>query len=243
MPLSFEQAVKLQDTYRPRDAETVRQLETILLAPFVGPTAVGKNYLMTQLAASRNYHQVGNLMTRELRADDPPNVEHRDEGQMLADIEHAKLVQYAAHIGSRAIYGTTIASYAPDRINVKDIFAHSIDGFMAYGFKAVRPVCVLVPAREWEPRLDERFKSLTPEQRAARLDEAEQSIQWILNGSAEVRRVMVISDEYRPSEAVQRIQAFVEEDIDTPPEQIHFDTAESMIELLPKLRKKYDEKG
>jgi len=239
MPLTFEDAINLQDSYQPTDKEVKRQLKTVLLAPIVGPTAVGKNHLMAILAEKYGYYQAGNVVSRELRQNDPPNVHHRDESDLLKDIENGEVIQFAAFLGNRAIYATVLESYQLGQINTKDIYAHSIESFTEYGFGDVRPVGVVVTPNEWEPRLDKRFSNMDREQRASRLDEAAESIQWILEGSPHIPRVVIIGeDEYR-NESIERVHAFVEKGLDVPSEQIHLDTAQQMLERLPRFREKY----
>ncbi len=239
MVMSFEEAAGSQYDYRPSDHETLRTIGTITLAPHVGPTAVGKNYLMAHLVDILGYHQVGNMTTRELRPNDPKNIRSIHQNDMLSAIEKGSLVQYAAHLGSRALYATSIEDYQAGRVNVKDIYAHTIDAFAEYGFRHVRPVCLLVSPEEWETRLDARFMTATREQRAARLEEAAESIEWILDGSPSIRRVMVISDDVNTQENVERIRSFVEQGTTVEPERVHLDTAERMLQAIPTLHMKY----
>lgn len=241
MSLTFEEAVDFQNRYKPTDETTLKELGTITLAPIVGPTAVGKNHAMAQLTKDRGYYQAGNLISRERRANDPPNVLHKDIPELLQLIEEGKLVQFAAikGIGTSALYATGLENYQPGMVNTKDIFAHSIEGFTGYGFKHLRPVCIVVSPEKWEPRLDQRFKSLDDNQIQTRLEEAEQSIEWILEGSPEIRRVVTIGDDEHNKENTERIEAFVENNQDVPLEQAHYDIADLMKQSLPRLRKKY----
>ena len=243
MTLSFEEAASSQNEYRPSNQETLGLLSTITFSPYVGPTAVGKNYLMAHLAKTIGYHPVGNMTTRQLRDNDPWNIRNKSEVEMLRDIEEGKLVQYAAHLGNRALYGTATEDYRAELINIKDIFAHSVESLTRTGFRDVRPVCLLAPPEKWEQRLDKRFKTMDQVQRSGRLDEATESIRWILEGSTSIDRVLVIGDDTYVHENVERIQAFVENSIQVAPEQIHFDTAEQMRKSLPDLRAKYLTKG
>jgi guanylate kinase len=239
MPLSFEQASDLQHEYEPTNQETLDVLGTITLAPVVGPTAAGKNHIMAYLAKTAGYHQAGNITTRELRRNDPANIRHQEQGEFLEAIERGSLVQFAAHMGSRALYGTAIEDYEAGRINVKDIYAHTVEDFIRYGFRHVRPVCVVAPGAEWESRLDERFAEMSPEQRAGRLDEAADSLRWIMEESPSMERVVVIGDDRYSLGNIERIQAFVEQGSPVPTEQVHLDTAEEMLRILPKLRAKF----
>lgn len=239
MPLRFEEAVDLQHTYLPEDDETIRVLSSVTLAPLVGPTAAGKNHAMKLLSSRFGYHQVGNTISRELRDNDPSNVKHMRLAAILELIDRGELVQFAALLGSRALYATTIEDYRPNTVNLKDIFAHSLPQFMNYGFRSVKPVCLLTPPEEWETRLDQRFQTLPAEQRAARLSEAAGSLTWMMSGSPGIQRVLVIANDSYVEENLERIRCFVEENEDVPPEQIHFDIAEQMLEEIPRLYQKY----
>ncbi len=239
MPLTFEEAVELQDSYRPADEGILRKLATITIAPHVGPSAVGKNYFMARLNETFGYYQAGNVVSRELRPNDPPNVRHVDERDLLEDIEKGRLVQFAAFLGNRALYATNIEDYREGQVNTKDVAAHAVDVFTTRGFKAVRPVCLLAPPEVWRDRLDKRFATLPPEQQAGRLEEAAQSIQWILEGSPSIDRVMIIGNDELLEENLERVKSFVENEEGVPPEQIHFDTAEKMLQILPELEAQY----
>ncbi len=236
MSLSIEQAADLERSYKPHDPQTLQRLAQASLAPFVGPTAVGKNYAMRQ----SGYYQVGGITTRPLRANDPENLRHVSLREALTAIEEGSLVQFAVSLKTDTIYATSPDDYTVGNINTKDIFARSIENFYQYGFKGVRPVAAVVRPLIWKTRLDTRFKNLPYSEVDARLDEAQESLEWILGDSRQTgEKVVIIADDEHASDNARRISAFVEGGESVDPDWLHIDTAEQMLQKIPSLRRRY----
>jgi guanylate kinase len=103
--------------YEPNQ-DVLRHLEPITMIPIIGPFAVGKSTVMqTIVEQEADFGRVQSFTTRPQRSDEADN-EYRflDDssetlGNILSDINSGKLVQYAIHPTTSAIYGSDLQDY------------------------------------------------------------------------------------------------------------------------------------
>ncbi|PLS81440.1 hypothetical protein CYG49_02150 [Candidatus Saccharibacteria bacterium] len=234
MPLTFEQAVEIQPTYRPKDPEVLRALADISMAAFCGPTAVGKNYLM-RLAG---YPIVGTVTTRAPRPSDE-NYRYVSTSQLLGEIEGGRVVQFGTNPDAQTIYASDLQAYIPNSVNAMDVFTDSVDDLSELGYKAVKPIGVVATVNDWERRLDERFTDLSPHQIRSRLIEAERALRIISQWGGRPDKLLVLSRSELDDKNKGLILDFVQEGAHDNPQDDALQTIDDMLVTIPRFTKKY----
>lgn len=171
---SLEELSKEEKTYLP-SKEVQGELARVPLVCVVGGVGVGKNYLMQRTGLPI----VGTMTSRPARpTDDPAVYSYYTNEQFAAMIERHELVQYAVDLPNNAMYGSTLHNYVPDTPNLADIWYWSVVELPEKGFRSVRAVSIVTPSKQWQQQLEVRFASRDASYRAARLEEARNSLAW-----------------------------------------------------------------
>lgn len=189
-------------------SEAVRDmLSHVPLVCVVGGVGVGKNYLMHRSGLPI----VGRVTSRPKRSDDDPSVYtyHTNE-EFAAMIEQRKLVQYAVDLRNGTMYGSTPQNYVQDAPNLADIWHWSVAELPGKGFKSVRAVSIITPAKQWQAQLETRFAGRDEAFRKSRLAEAKESLAWsreqILSGDA--NHAVIINSKADTSASTQTLKDF-----------------------------------
>lgn len=236
MIATIAEAMEYEPFYRPHDVETLRTIGSVTLAPFVGPTGVGKNFNMN-LA---EYPQAGTITTREPRPSDH-NYRYFTEDEMIAAINKGLLVQYGVYGPHGPLYGSDKDDYTAHSTTVSDMTHDSVEALYCQGFKDIRPIGILAPPNDWEPRLDELFATLSPVKIEIRLAQAADSVQALIESYLPANDRLVIESAPANSEKNRKsILEFINTGYTTDDQNTALaDTAQSMLEFIPQLKKKY----
>ncbi len=169
-------AVQLQPTYQP-STETRDRIAQVDFVPIIGPSGVGKSTLIKRLGL----HLVMSDMTRDIR---PGEVDagdaffRKDYDRMYEELQAGEFVQIA--IGPDGeFYATRANSYPPRGPALMPMVASVLPVMRQLGFKSVTPLYIVAPSfEEWL----RRFETMghTPDRRAKRLQEAQQSLELAL---------------------------------------------------------------
>lgn len=172
-----------QAVYRPSKAVS-DQLADKTLIMLVGATCMGKGTVMQLVAQTQpDIDVVGTITTRPPRPDDVVRYTYYDqtnEGlQPLFDrIKQGELVQYVVNPYNKHIYASDIDDY-PGEICIGDYFSTVVKPYKTYGFKQIIPITVVTDPTSWRRRFELRFPEGHAD-RLARLQEAQQSLDWSL---------------------------------------------------------------
>ena len=170
--------------YRPAP-EVLQRLRQVCFIAVVGPTAAGKNTVMSvAMARDPRLHFVLDTTSREARPGEQEGQEFtfRPREEMLARIARREYVQVAPSVFGD-IYATAPEHYHPQGISMMPVLAQAVPAFRALPFKACRTVFVLPPSfAAWRQRL--AAHNFTPEKLARRLQEARTSLQFCLQDAA-----------------------------------------------------------
>lgn len=218
--LTMEQAAAGQYDYKAREAFR-RPLGQTVLNAFVGPTGVGKNFLMEQSGLP----VVGTVTTREKRDSDGPGYRYESVDNMLQKIEDGEMIQYGAYPPN--IYGSELQDYTLDTPNAADIYYNAVYGLENKGFKSVRSVSVLTTQAQWMSQLSERFEGMEARKVIARLDEARQSLRWIRAQHLGVRatnHLVLLNQTDNVRENIEKIQAFAHNEPIEPLDDVTVDS-------------------
>jgi len=212
-------------------------MQQVTMVPFVGATAVGKNFLMS----ATGYHVVGTTLTRQPRLDDDPaKYTYVSNEYLLEQIAAAEVVQYAVSPTAPTIYSSMVSDYAFDQPNAMDCFFDAVAGLRTKGYKAVKTISVFTPATQWRTQLDDRYAQDTPEYVRSRLDEAVASIRWSLE-QAEAQNPdhhLVINDPQHFESVIHSIHAFVKgESFEYTPIDVARQAADNMLEVIDDYRR------
>lgn len=203
--LSIEAAYEQQTSYQAADHIREQLKDTTLIA-YVGGSAVGKNFLMQK----SGLRITGTETSRTPRPDDDPDLyTYTDNAALLEAIERGELVQYGVHLPD-LIYASRLRDFALGEPNAADIWFDAVQDLENKGFKVVKAVSVLVPGKQWEDQLDERFEGRTSDYILDRLTEARHSIRWSLakHLSQAANHLIVINDMSDTDKTLERIDLF-----------------------------------
>ncbi len=172
-----------QAAYRPSQ-EVQDALGEITLALIIGPSSIGKSYIIHKVVErNSDFSEAGTITTRAPRPDDPEAYRAGiAKEEMIERIRERSLVQYAVHPTSREIYASDVASY-PTRFGLLPTLASSVGEFDNLGFKKVIPIGLLANGEDWQTRLQDREGS---KDFAKRLAEAKKSVLWIQEHAGEI---------------------------------------------------------
>lgn len=182
----LEEARVRQNEYQP--SETVaRVIGEKALLMFVGPSAIGKTYIMNTIAEMDNaFGRVPVFTTRDARNDDDPDMfrhfpfTDQSVNGLIDGFEavDSTVVQYAVHPTNHHIYGTVVTDY-PSEYNMLATLASAVPGLRRLPFQKTHVIGMVTEGGLWAHRFTERFPEDTKE-RGDRLREARSSLQWLL---------------------------------------------------------------
>lgn len=168
-------AAERHANYEP-SLETKEKLSRVSLGMLIGPSAVGKSFLINRLTEQDGrFSGMGVITTRAPRESDADNYRFITPDEFAKLIESGELVQYEVHPTTGDLYGSDVESFASSWV-VAPVLAKGIKPFQKAGFKSVEPIGIVSPASEWSARLAERNVG---EDLKKRLHEALLSIEWL----------------------------------------------------------------
>lgn len=172
--------------------ETTDHLRAIVMAPIIGPVAVGKSTLMDCIKAlcPDEFGRVMSFTTRPIRTSEAiteyrflPHTEATLEA-LLKSIENGQLVQYAVHPTTGFIYGSDISDY-PKKYMMLDTLSGAVDGLRKLPFKRMAEIILVTTPEEWSVRFAWRQRlqanSPEPDDGPKRIREGILSLQWSLD--------------------------------------------------------------
>jgi guanylate kinase len=234
--ITFEMAAERQASYS--SLPEIRQaMAGAAIIAFVGPTAVGKSYLMER----SGYPRVGTLTTRGPRPNDTDDYRYVSMEEMLAKIEAREVVQYGPNRHTRTIYASEPQDYNLDRPNVMDVLSSAMDKLQGQaGYGRVRALSVVTIVDTWEQWFRSRFEDSHPDVIAGRLDEAEESLNWTIRNGSEPSKLIVMNSAVDPSQALTAIDRFISyETVDPASQNIALEAARDMLAAIPRMREEY----
>lgn len=168
-------ATEQHPKYEP-SSETKQKLSKISLGMVIGPTSVGKSFLIDKVTeTNERFSNMGTITTRAKRETDPDSYRHVPVDDFTAMIESGELVQYAIHPTTGDFYGSDTDSFPTDLV-VAPVLVSGRGSFIKAGFKRITPIGIVCPADEWVDRLAVHTDS---EDLIKRLYEARQVLQWL----------------------------------------------------------------
>jgi len=221
------------------------QLKEKNLIMFVGPASVGKSFLMNHIMEHDiDFGRVSVFTTREARPDDEPgmfrNLPHDDANvtALLGKIQRGEVVQYAVHPTSGRIYGSEITDYGRPEItdygrpfSMLATLSGIVNTLRKLPFQTTHVIGLAVDPDIWLNRFYERYPEPSDE-RTKRLQEAAQSLQWLLD-PAHIQEINWIDNSSsNEAEAVQAVINTVKFNKRTDPATLRI--AHSMLERLQK---------
>jgi guanylate kinase len=226
----------LQTTYMP-NATVAAQLKEKNLVMFVGPASVGKSFLMNRIVERDvDFGRVSVFTTREARPDDEPgmfrNLPHDDTNvtMLLDKIQRGEVVQYAVHPTSGRFYGSEITDYSKS-FNMLATLSGIVNNLRRLPFQTTHVIGLAVDPDVWLQRFYERYPEPSSE-RTKRLQEAAQSLQWLLD-PAHIQEInWVDNTSSNEADAVQAVINAVKFNKRTDPATLRI--AHSMLERLQK---------
>lgn len=178
----LEAARELQSRYQPND-EVCSLLRDKTLVMCVGPTAVGKSFIMNKaVELDDEFQRVSVFTTREPREDDEPGMfqplMHDDENvwALLDQMERGELVNFAIHPNTGRIYGTTPEDYS-GKYNLLATLSGAVTQLRALPFASTHVIGLA--SRDWAQWIMRRYSEDSNE-RKKRLREAVGSLEWLL---------------------------------------------------------------
>lgn len=155
-------------------------LSSKALVMLVGPAAVGKSTIMhTVTNLDQRFSYVRSFTSRPHREGEQSTYCHLSTEE-AAVIEHdANTVTFLRHPTTRAVYGTTVDSFAGE-YNLLDTLSSSVELYRDLPFKSCKVVSLTVNPDIWEMWMKKRYPTPSLE-RTKRLHEAIQSIDWSLS--------------------------------------------------------------
>jgi hypothetical protein len=212
---------KTQNSYEPNPTVQA-QLSTKTLFAVVGATSVGKNTVMETAAKfDPRFRIAGTFTSRERRETDNPSIymyyQNSDEGLqgLLAEIAKREVVQYAVNTHSHLVYGSHLGDYS-SVYNLRDVFSGAITGFRQLGFKQVVTATIITDPDAWLRRFEARFPMDNPD-RAARRDEAIDSLTWSLAQPNDGSHFWIENIDGQPEQAAKALIAIADGTYTNPP--------------------------
>jgi len=164
-------------TYVP-NTEVVEGLARFTIVLVIGPTAVGKSYIIQKVIDSDpdRFSIAGTITTREGREGDPENYRtDMDIDTLIERIKRGEIVQYDVHERTGQIYASDLQSYQT-KIVLLPALASSVAQIEKVGFPNIIKVGLLAEGESWQSHLRERRGG---KDYADRLKESEDCVQWL----------------------------------------------------------------
>lgn len=202
----------------------------------VGPTAVGKSTIMN--AAQRidpRYHRANNFTSREQRDIDEPGLytylsSPEDFAILIKAIEDRSITQYVVSPTKDVIYGTKPQDY-PGEFIMQDTFYSAVEHYKQLGFQDSITIGVVVDPQDWKLWFTKRWADDPKDIVLARLQEAQQSLTWLIDHESEITWLYNKPNE---QEAAARQLIAISNGESTPS---YVDIAKQMREITQKLHK------
>lgn len=211
----------VEKTQQPSE-EIRKALQDITLVGIVSPSTTGKNMLVdTALDTHKTWHYVPSVTTRPKQSRDTPGsyreyIPHDKNGlaKIYDDVKSGKLLQFAMHPVTNHIMATYLSDYSGE-VNLKDLYATSVDSFRKLGFGKLVIVSLVTPYDLWKPRFDARFP-IGDADRDKRLLEALSSSAWSQE-QAEVADHFYLVNDSTPAIASEKLTAIIHDGVIVDP--------------------------
>lgn len=174
----------LEPTYQPlgHAAEAISEKNLI---GFIGAFAVGKTTLIETIARNHDsYSEVMSFTTRPTRGhgDNYRFLVHGHDtlAELATKAERGELVNMAVHPTTGYVYGTEAEDYKTQNCMLATT-SKSYESDKNLPFASVKAVVVVAQPKAWIERISKRVS--TPEERKARIREAQLSLEWSLDQS------------------------------------------------------------
>lgn len=164
--------------------EVAGALEHVIMAPIIGPVAVGKSTCLAGITgANPDFARVQSFTTRDRDPRDAPN-EYRFLGhderaltELRDEARRGNLVQYQSHPTTGRIYGSDLSDY-PRRYALLDALSDNVPKLRALPFKRVVEITMAAKPEEWAKRFEARTHD--KEEAQKRIKEGVRSLTWSL---------------------------------------------------------------
>ncbi len=224
----------LETGYQPNEF-VLRDLAHKSLIAIVGPSSVGKSYVIDELVRTTpHFGKVLSFSTRDPRPDDTPDTmvclpwDERHIKRICNVIEAGDAVQYIFHPKTGDIYGTTLESY-PEEYNVLPALSTSVAALDELPFRSIHKVGLVAEPEIWEKWFEKREFSSTAD-RHARLGEAVSSLEWILSHP----EVAIVNNIFGHSEQTTKtIRKFVLKGKSTPRDEM---AAQALLDHIQRMQ-------
>lgn len=214
---------ELAKNYQP-SADVLEHIGNVVLCMIIGPSGAGK----TTLINHSGLHYVPSDTTRDPRPGEQDGVDmnfRQDYDQILADIKAGRFVQIAP-FATGDLYATKYTSYPESGAAIMPVMADVIPIFRRLGFKKTIATFTVPPSyEEWMRRMS--YQSISAEQRAKRLEEAQRSFEFALSDK---NVHFILNDDV--DEAVRQVKDLLEGKVDTEREAQARRIASSLLSQL-----------
>lgn len=179
----FDQLRANQALYHPNQ-HTLDKLAGKTIIMTVGPAGIGKSTLMNgAVEQDPRLHRVPSFTTRQQRINDEPGMYHyiatdEDYEQLDHAIRSGNVAQYGVSPVKDVVYGTYVDDYLRE-YNLKDVWYSGVTEFENLPFSTKIIVGLVADPHDWKEWFAQRFEQGDPEA-LSRLDEAQQSLEWLL---------------------------------------------------------------
>lgn len=180
-PATLEEKVVWAERFQGRyeaKPEVKKRLAEITLVLVIGPTAIGKSYLIEHTIAlnPEKFSLGGSITSRPPKAGDPSSYKTDVPiDNLISRIKQGDLVQYTVHQKSRQIYGLDLDSL-PTQFVFLPTLSSSVEDFYRLGFGRVVPVGLITDGTTWSERLTQREEE---RDYTKRVQESIDSVEWL----------------------------------------------------------------
>jgi guanylate kinase len=170
--------------YQP-SVEVAEQLESVTLAPLIGPVAVGKSACMERaIDMATAFGKVQSFTTRPKRPDEAESeyrfLPHNDASleQIAIAARRGELVQYAVHPTTGYVYGSDRSDYQ-QLYMMLDALANSVPAIRRLPFGKIVEMSIVAEPEQWQKRFSAR--NMDPADAKKRILEGRDSLRWSLD--------------------------------------------------------------
>lgn len=175
-----------ESDYQPNE-EVSRALQNKVFVGIIGPIAVGKSTVITEVEKlDPTFREISGLTTRDKRPDDIPHtfrkyLPHTPASlkELLAKQTRGELVQHTVHRQTGFVYASELEDY-PAEYCITPILSSNVANTAQLPFRDTRFVSLICRSSEWFRRFNDREKDMTRADISKRLVEACVSLEWSL---------------------------------------------------------------